>query len=137
MVFFKLYKKIVTGSNKKYHWNNFHDSDMPLHSDYAFDSYEEGYHQLMYELVQLQILNIRRAMGNQKIKRLFIDGGFANNTIFIELLSLGMENIKIKTTNASLGSALGSAIVISNATLSSEFLVDNYNLKKHRPLITN
>ncbi len=132
-----LYKKILTDSTKKYHWNNLYDSDMPLHSDYEFDSYEEGYHQLMYELVQLQVQSIKRAMGHQKIKQLFIDGGFANNAIFIEFLSLGMENIKIKTTNASLGSALGSAIAVSNATLSPEFLVDNYDLKKHRPLITN
>jgi len=52
-------------------------------------------------------------------------------------LAQGFNHMKVKTTDASLGSALGAAIVISNVELDQKFLKKNYALKKHRPLITN
>lgn len=111
------------------------DQNEPAATWQEFASFEEAYHQLMKELTDLQVKSIKRAAGNEGIKRLYIDGGFANNEIFLELLSLGLDNMKIRTTNASLGSALGAAIVISDADLDSKFLKKNYALKKHKPLI--
>ena len=43
--------------------------------------------------------------------------------------------MKLRTTKASLGSALGAAIAISDAKLNSKFLKKNYALKKHVPFI--
>jgi hypothetical protein len=42
---------------------------------------------------------------------------------------------KLRATDASLGSALGAAIVISDKKLNSKFLKKNYSLKKHVPFI--
>ncbi|MDC6367620.1 MULTISPECIES: FGGY-family carbohydrate kinase [Flavobacteriaceae] len=133
----KLYTKILVNFENKFRWNSLDAPNMPQKTNYTFDSYEEAFHQLVYELVQLQIQSIKMAIGAKKIKHLFIDGGFANNPVFIEFLSLGLDNIKIKTTDASLGSALGAALVISNVELDSKFLKNNYALKKHQPLIVN
>ena len=47
------------------------------------------------------------------------------------------ENMKLRTTKASLGSALGAAIAISDTKLNSKFLKKNYALKKHVPFIVS
>jgi hypothetical protein len=51
------------------------------------------------------------------------------------LLAHHFPEKKLRTTDASLGSALGAAIAISDTKLNSKFLKENYALKKHVPLI--
>jgi len=43
--------------------------------------------------------------------------------------------MSLRTTKASLGSALGAALSISDNKLNSKFLKRNYSLKKHVPFI--
>ena len=91
----------------------------------------------MTELVLLQIKCIKDALGNDPIARIYIDGGFSNNDIYIKLLSHHFRDKKLSTTDASLGSALGAAIAIADTKLNSKFLKENYALKKHVPFIVS
>ena len=110
---------------------------MPKETTISHTTYEEAYHQLMIELVQLQVKNIESAKGGDtSIKRLFVDGGFSDNDLFIKLLSHYLRGLKLRSTSSSLGSALGAAIVISDSKLNSKFLKKNYALKKHVPFIS-
>lgn len=97
----------------------------------ALPSFEEAYHQLMMELVELQIQSCERAIGNTHITKLFIDGGFADNEIYVQLLSNHFQDLKIRTTESPLGSALGAAMAISGKEPDKHFLRQNYKLKKH------
>jgi sugar (pentulose or hexulose) kinase len=108
---------------------------MPNQTNFDFDDYDHAYHQLMTELVLLQIKSVNKAIGDDKIKRLYIDGGFSDNDLYIKLLAHHFPEKKLRTTDASLGSALGAAIAISDTKLNSKFLKENYALKKHVPLI--
>jgi glycerol kinase len=108
---------------------------MPKETKIAYDSFEDAYHHLMIELVKLQVENIRIAVGTHHIKRLYVDGGFSNNDIYIKLLSHSLPDMKLRTTDSSLGSALGATIAISDSKLNSKFLKKNYSLKKHIPFI--
>jgi L-fuculokinase len=101
----------------------------------AFDSFDEAYHQLMIELVDLQLDSIKKAIGNTPIKKIYIDGGFTDNDIFIKLLSTYLQGYKVRTTQSPLGSALGAAMVISNKKIGAKFLSKHYSLKKHESLI--
>jgi sugar (pentulose or hexulose) kinase len=112
-------------------------ADMPEETKIPYDKFEHAYHQLMIELVLLQEKSIRAAIGNEKVKRLYVDGGFSDNEIYIQLLSQFLSNMALSTTDSSLGSALGAAIVISDITLAPKFLKKNYACKKHRSLILN
>jgi sugar (pentulose or hexulose) kinase len=100
-----------------------------------FDSFEEALHQLMIELVLLQVAKIKTVLGQQQIENLYIDGGFSDNDIFIKLLSHYLRDMTLHTTSASLGSAVGAAICISDTKLNAGFLEKNYSLKKHFPFI--
>jgi|TARA_B110000240_G_C13497259_1_gene452210 sugar (pentulose or hexulose) kinase len=117
-------------------WKDLSDIDMPKETTILHATYEEAYHQLMIELVQLQVKSIAFAKGDDSsIKRLFVDGGFSDNDLFIKLLSHYLRDMKLRSTSSSLGSALGAAIVISDNKLNSKFLKENYALKKHVPFI--
>lgn len=131
--FFEINKDFV----HMFKWSSISSEHMPKETKIPYTKFEHAYHQLMLELVLLQEKSIRAAIGNQKIKKLYIDGGFSDNEIYIQLLSQYLGNMKLSTTDASLGSALGAAIVISDIALEPKFLKKNYALKKHRTFILN
>ncbi len=99
--------------------------------------YETAYHELLVRLVDRQVASIRAAAGSTPIRTLFVDGGFSDNDVYIKLLAHHFRDLELRTTDSSLGSALGAAIAISDGTLNSHFLEENYALKKHQPFIIN
>ncbi len=131
----EVHQKVMENFRPRFHWKVLNAPDLPERTEIPFDNFREAYHQLMLELVHLQAENIRKAAGGQQIKRLYVDGGFTGNKLFLELLSQALPEMKIRTTDASLGSALGAAVVISDSELHPEFLKENYAMKKHSPLI--
>lgn len=130
------YQKIIKGFENRFRWQYLKDVNMPDKTKITYNNFKDAYYQLMIELVTLQVNSIETARGeNKSIKRLFVDGGFSENDVFIKLLSYQLSDMKLRSTSASLGSALGAAIVISDSKLNSKFLKTNYSLKKHVPFI--
>lgn len=129
------YFELVKDYEPCFKWESIKTGDMPNTTKLPFEKFEHAYHQLMIELVNLQIETIKGAIDKDNIKRLYIDGGFSNNDLYIKLLSHYFREKKLRTTDASLGSALGAAISISDKKLNSKFLKENYSLKKHVPFI--
>ena len=125
--FFEINKDFV----HMFKWASITSENMREETNITYDRFEHAYHQLMLELVLLQVKSIRSAIGDEKIERIYIDGGFSDNEVYIQLLSQSLDNMKLSTTDSSLGSALGAAIVISDAILEPKFLKKNYSLKKH------
>lgn len=129
------YFEIVKDFQHYFKWESIVDADMPSETIIPFDKFEHAYHQLMTELVLLQLKSIKKVIGEDDIKRLYVDGGFSDNDVYIKLLSHYFRDKKLRTTDSSLGSALGAAIAISDSKLNSKFLKNNYSLKKHVPFI--
>lgn len=100
----------------------------------SFSSFEEAFHQLMIELMELQVQTIKMALGSTNVKKIYIDGGFTDNDIFVKLIGYHFKDFSVRTTNSPLGSALGAAMVISNKKLSDTFLKENYKMNKLTPL---
>ncbi|KJD34763.1 carbohydrate kinase [Tamlana nanhaiensis] len=132
---YDIYTKINKDFKNRFKWEGFSTADMPTETSIPQETYEEAYHQLMTELVLLQIKSIKDVIGDDAIKRLYVDGGFSDNDLYIKLLSHHFRDKKLRTTDSSLGSALGAAISISDTKLNSKFLRKNYALKKHVPFI--
>ncbi len=131
------YQSIMDNFEYSFKWESVSDKNEPAQTRLDFENYEFAYHQLMTELVLLQVKCINEALGEDKIERIYVDGGFSNNDIYIKLLSHHFRGKKLSTTDASLGSALGAAVSISDNKLNSKFLKENYALKKHVPFIVN
>ncbi|MDD7885141.1 FGGY-family carbohydrate kinase [Flavivirga sp. 57AJ16] len=132
---YNTYLKIVQNFKHLFKWESINDDEMPPQTKIPYDNYEYAYHQLMTELVLLQVKSIKNVIGKDDIQRLYVDGGFSDNDLYIKLLSHYFRDMKLRTTDSSLGSALGAAIVISDSKLNSKFLKKNYSLKKHVPFI--
>ncbi|WP_111307254.1 FGGY-family carbohydrate kinase [Confluentibacter sediminis] len=130
-----IYTEINKDFEHMFKWEGIIDEDMPSKTKIPYTKFEYAYHQLMIELVMLQIKSIKDVIDGDVIKRLYIDGGFSDNDLYVRLLSHHFRNMKLRTTDSSLGSALGAAIVISDSKLNSKFLKKNYSLKKHVPFI--
>ncbi|WP_425234222.1 FGGY-family carbohydrate kinase [Ulvibacterium sp.] len=128
-VFFEINKDFVP----MFKWSSITAENVPEETSIPYDKFEHAYHQLILELVLLQVKSIKAVLEDKIIERLYIDGGFSNNEVYIQLLSQQLGNMKLSTTDSSLGSALGAAIVISNSKLKPNFLKENYALKKHAP----
>ena len=133
----EILKKIKSDYRPMFSWKSLEATDAPRETIWGHPDFDTAYHQLMFELVALQARSIRQALGNSEIKRLYIDGGFTDNQVFLELLGQALPFMKLRTTKASLGSALGAAIAISGKKLTSDFLKENYALRKHIPKILN
>jgi sugar (pentulose or hexulose) kinase len=95
-----------------------------------FQTFKIAYHQLMRELVALQIEAAERAIGEEQIEQLFIDGGFADNDLFVQLLKKHFKHCSISTTKTPLGSALGAHLLVSDQTLKRSFLKNHYELRE-------
>lgn len=129
------YFEIIKDFDYMFKWESIADENMPSKTNLPYNKFEHAYHQLMTELVLLQIKSIKKVIGDGEIKRLYVDGGFSDNDLYIKLLSHYFRDKKLRTTDSSLGSSLGAAIAISDKKLNSKFLKRNYSLKKHVPFI--
>ncbi|MDJ1480083.1 FGGY family carbohydrate kinase [Cytophagaceae bacterium YF14B1] len=79
----------------------------------VFKSFEEALHRMMIEMIDLQIRSIKLATGSTHIHKLFVDGGFTNSSLFLEMLSRSLPSFEIIATPTPLGSSLGAAMAIS------------------------
>ena len=132
----KIYLKLKENSKIRFRFEGIRiRKEVLKETDFSvFSSFEEAYHQLMIELIQLQESTLKKAIGDIKVKKVYIDGGFTDNDIFVKLIGYLFKNYKVHTTKSPLGSALGAAMVISKKELNKKFLKENYKIQKLSPL---
>lgn len=77
-----------------------------------FKSYDEAYHQFMLDLVAQQVASLSLVMGRTNPKKIFVDGGFSKNEIYMKLLAENYFNKQVFASEIAQASALGAALVI-------------------------
>ncbi len=135
----KIYQKLLVDPLLKFKFESLHPrKDEPTKNNFSlFNDFKTGYHQLMVELIDIQVEALKSCIGKTKIEKIYIDGGFSNNDVFVKILSYHFKNYKIRTTESALGSALGAAMVISENKIGNKFLKKNYNLEKIKSIKLN
>ena len=81
-----------------------------------FSSFEIAYHQLINELIHLLKLKIDIICETLPSK-IYVDGGFSDNSIFLALLKIQFPHQKIKAKPASFACALGASMLLSENNL--------------------
>src|SRR5690606_1831278 len=76
-------------------------------------SFEEAYHQLIWGLVRIQVASLLLAKGNSPVTKVFVDGGFVHNKVFIRMLSHFLEGYSLEFSDFPLGSAYGAALMLN------------------------
>lgn len=78
----------------------------------GFSSYEEAYHQLIADLVAQQIYSTGLVLNGSPVKRIFVDGGFSKNAIYMHLLADAFIDIEVYAASVAQASAIGAALAV-------------------------
>ena len=77
-----------------------------------FKNYEEAYHQLIVDIVVQQVRSTNLVLRGMDVKRIFVDGGFSKNPIYMYLMAEAFPSIEVYAASVAQASALGAALVI-------------------------
>jgi sugar (pentulose or hexulose) kinase len=80
----------------------------------SFASASEAYHQLMIDIVNAQEVSTKLVL-NASCKRIFVDGGFSANPIYMNLLAAAFPKTEIFAASMAQATALGAALAIHKA----------------------
>jgi sugar (pentulose or hexulose) kinase len=86
---------------------NFQGEDLKM-----FESYEEAYHALMANIITNQVASTNLILNNSPVKKIFVDGGFSTNEIYMRLLAGEYDDIEIFAAAIPHATAFGAAIVL-------------------------
>ena len=78
----------------------------------GFKNDMEAYHQLMTDMVQLQAASTNLVLKSTGVKRIFVDGGFSKNTVYMNLLAAAFPQTEVFAASMAQASAVGAALSI-------------------------
>ena len=100
------------------------------HSDFdqrdlsPFKTLEEAYHQLIIDIVRRQVKSTGLVLNNTPVKRIFVDGGFSDNSVYMNLLAAGFPQFDVYAASVPQASAVGAALIIHHSWNSRPLLPD-------------
>jgi sugar (pentulose or hexulose) kinase len=77
-----------------------------------FRNYEEAYHQFIVDIVAQQVRSTNLVLRGTGAKRIFVDGGFSKNPIYMYLMAEAFPTLEVYAASVAQASALGAALVI-------------------------
>lgn len=97
----------------------------------SFVDYETAYHQLILDLVSQQIISTNLVLEKNKTKKLFVDGGFSKNPIYMNLLANAYPSIEVYASEIAQATAIGAAMAVHKQWNSKALPSDIIQLKKY------
>ena len=77
-----------------------------------FATYEEAYHYLIWDITRQQVKSTDLVLRGSAVKRIFVDGGFGKNSIYMNLLAKTFSGFRVCGATLPQASALGAALAI-------------------------
>lgn len=77
-----------------------------------FDNDEKAYHYFIFTLVFKQFKSTQLVLKGTSVKRIFVDGGFSKNAIFMNLLAMAFPEIEIYAASMAQATAMGAAVAL-------------------------
>lgn len=99
----------------------------------AFATDIEAYHQLVFDLVVQQYASTQLVIKGTTVKKIFVDGGFGNNTIYMNLLAGFFPDMEVFASSIPQATAIGAALAIHEAWNGKEFSASIIELKRYYP----
>lgn len=94
-----------------------------------FASDAEAYHALMADLISQQYASTQLIMKGTKVKRIFVDGGFGKNVIYMNLLAAAFPDAEVFAASMPQATALGAALALHSSWNDKSIPVDLIELK--------
>jgi len=99
----------------------------------VFSSDEEAYHQLIFDLVSQQTFSTSLILEKNRVKKIFVDGGFSKNEIYMNLLASAFPGMAVYATSIAQATAIGAALVIHEAWNRNSIPGNLITLKSYSP----
>jgi len=77
-----------------------------------FKDHVEAYHCLMRDIIYQQKIATQLVVRNTNVTRIFVDGGFSNNSIYMHLLAMMFPNLEVYAASVAQATAMGAALAI-------------------------
>ena len=87
--------------------SGFKNRDLTIFSDET-----EAYHQLILDLIHQQVYSTRLVLKGTSVKRIFVDGGFSKNAVYMNLLANTFPDIEVFAASMAQATAIGAALAI-------------------------
>lgn len=95
----------------------------------SFATDEEAYHQFMLDIVIQQHIASSLVMNGDAVKRIFVDGGFSKNAIYMNLLARLFPKMEVFAASMAQATAIGTALAIHDHWNSKQMPNDIIELK--------
>ncbi|MDP3466933.1 MAG: FGGY family carbohydrate kinase [Daejeonella sp.] len=96
-------------------------------ASYASDT--EAYHRLMIHIIKQQKISSGLVIKGSDVKRIFVDGGFSKNSIYMNLLSIVFPGMEVFAASMAQSTAMGAALAIHHSFGNKDIPNDLIELK--------
>jgi sugar (pentulose or hexulose) kinase len=76
------------------------------------DNFEQAYHRLIMDIMVQQAASTQLVLQGTDVKRIFVDGGFARNQVYMHLLAAAFPHIEVFAASIPQATAIGAALAI-------------------------
>lgn len=94
-----------------------------------YSSAEEAYHQLMLDIIREQQRSTQLVVNGSPVNRIFVDGGFSNNSVYMNLLAAAFPSLEVFAASVAQATAVGAALAIHHHWNSKALLNHIIDLK--------
>lgn len=94
-----------------------------------FSNYTEVYHQLMLDIMDQQKQSTGIVLAGYKVRRIFVDGGFSKNSIYMNLMAKAFPHLEVFAASMAQATAVGTAISIHKSWNTKHLPADLIELK--------
>jgi L-fuculokinase len=81
----------------------------------SFATYEAAYHQFMADLMTQQVASLNLVLHNSPVKKIFVDGGFSKNPLYMNLLANAFPQNEVYAASMAQASAMGAALAVHSS----------------------
>lgn len=113
-----IFEKVAKNSKKRIGFHYLKPQDYGLgraeQSDWnSFPEFTEAYYTFIHELTDIQVASLQLVLEGAEVNRIYVDGGFNANDIFLEMLRIKLPGKEIIPSDFPNGSALGAAMLVN------------------------
>ncbi len=101
----------------------------------SFINYEEAYHRLIADIMVQQVRSTNIVLKGTVVKRIFVDGGFSQNPIYMYLLAESFPDIEVYAASVPQASALGAAMALHHHWNTTHLPSDIIDLKLYTSIL--
>lgn len=98
-----------------------------------FENDVEAYYQLLINLVTVQVASTQLILKVSPVKKLFVDGGFSSNVLFMKLLADSFPQMSVYAAEVPQAAALGAALIMHEHWNKKSFPEKFIQLKRYFP----